>query len=99
MLSVAATTTVTRLRVTSDRAAVILITLGLTVFFGAQIGSLHVVIDSKRMVPASHPYQRATNEVEDHFGASQSLVTALSPKDGESLRRTSTVYAEVRLGL
>lgn len=69
--------------VTGHRAFVIGVTLALTLFLGYRISGLHVIIDSKNMVPQTHPYIQATNFVEDHFDASQTLVVAISPKQGD----------------
>jgi predicted RND superfamily exporter protein len=77
--------------VTSHRAFVIGVTLAVTLFLGYRISALHVIIDSKNMVPQTHPYIQATNIIEDRFGASQTLVVAISPKQGDSFSSSARV--------
>jgi hypothetical protein len=55
----------------------------MTLFLGYRISALHVIIDSKNMMPQTHPYIQATNVIEDRFSASQTLVIAISPKTGD----------------
>lgn len=68
------------------RVLVIGLTVLLTSALVAQIRNLHIVIDTNRMLPQTHPYVEATNKVEEVLGAKYVLMVGLTPHDGDAFQ-------------
>ncbi len=65
------------------RYVVAAVTLIVTLAAISQARNLQIVIDPNTMLPQSHPYVVATNEVEAVFGRKHLVVIGISPKQGD----------------
>jgi predicted RND superfamily exporter protein/outer membrane lipoprotein-sorting protein len=67
-----------------------LLVIGLTVLVTAalifQITNLRVIIDPNNFLPQSHPYVRATNQVEKVFGSKYVVLIGITPKEGDAFQ-------------
>src|SRR3990167_8353968 len=66
------------------RLLVIGLTLLVTGALGSQVKHLRVIIDPNTMLPQSHPYVAATNQVEKVFGSKNVVVIGITPNEGDA---------------
>ena len=65
------------------RFVVITLTLMITIAAVIQVKNLNIVIDPNTMLPQSHPYVTASNQVEKIFGSKYVVMVGITPKEGD----------------
>ena len=65
------------------RFLVIALTLAVTIAAVIQAKNLKIIIDPNTMLPQSHPYVVASNQVEKIFGSKYVVVIGITPKEGD----------------
>lgn len=70
------------------RILVIIATTLVTALLVLQVKSLRIVFDPNTMLPQSHPYVAATNQVEEVFGGKYIVVVGITPKHGDIYQAT-----------
>lgn len=70
------------------RAAVLVLTVAITLFFVSHIGNLRVVVDPNANLPQEHPYVVATNEIERIFGGRNLVVIGVESTSGDIFQPT-----------
>src|SRR5262245_31360884 len=73
-------------RVIRFRMTVLIATAVMTVALLVQMKNLTVIIDPNNFLPASHPFVKATNQVEKIFGSKYVLLVALTPTSGDAMQ-------------
>jgi len=65
------------------RLIVIALTLVITIAAVIQAKNLKIIIDPNTMLPQSHPYVTASNQVEKIFGSKYVVMVGITPKEGD----------------
>jgi predicted RND superfamily exporter protein len=69
--------------VVGHRRLVLMITLALTLFLGAQLRNLNVIVDADELLPRDHPFVEVTERVQALFGNRYTVVIGITPKTGD----------------
>ncbi len=69
--------------VVQRRRLVLLLSLVLTLFLGAQLRNLNVIVDADELLPRDHPFVEVTERVQEVFGNRYTVVIGITPQSGD----------------